>query len=186
MEMLNTTIHITMRVVFLALLCCAAGVCSAQPLDSYLHKNAFLDTGPNLELFKFQHKPISSRQAASFAFEYLKRKGTTSIVVCEVLWIAAPLGGYLVDAKGKSTIDGATYTIFRVGVRDGTEQKDGKALAGEVFVFLALGKDKSGKLYWHPSPGPDASWEDGVTEGMLAYEFLLGREKFVALDKRYR
>ena len=184
--MQNLTNHTTMCVVFLALLCCVVSVCSPQSFERYLHKNAFLDSRPNMEFFQFRHKPISSRQAASFAVEYLKRKGTSSIVVCEVLWIAAPLGGYLVDAKGRATIDGATYTTFRVGIRDGSEQKDGKALAGEVFVFLALGKDRSGKQYWYPSPGPDASWENGVTEAMLAYEFLLGREKFVALHERYR
>ena len=163
--------------------------CFPQSIERYLHKNASLGNGPSSELLKyFAHKPISSRQAASFAVDHLKAKGVTNIVICEVTWIAAPLGGYLVDAKGKATIEGAIYTIFRVGVRDGTEERDGKSLAGEMFVFLALGRDQSGLTHWYPAPGPDYSLAEGqaVTLDMLAYEFLLHRDKFQTLDRRYR
>jgi hypothetical protein len=161
---------------------------AAQSIERYLHKNASLGEGPSLELLhQSEHNPISPRQAASFAIGHLKAKGVTDIKICEVNWIAAPLGGYLVDAKGKATIKGRHYSLFRVGVRDGTDEKAGKLLGGELSVFIALGKDRKGRQHWYPSPGPDYSLRQGedVTEGMLAYEFLLYRDRFETLGKRY-
>jgi hypothetical protein len=131
--------------------------------------------------------PISSREAALYAINHLKVRRVTHIVICEVRWIAAPLGGYLVDAKGKAKIKGTTYRIFRVGVRDGTEEKDGKLLGGEMFVFIAFGKDKLGRPHWYPPPGPDI-WppRSAADSSVLDYEFLLNRDGFESLDSRYR
>jgi hypothetical protein len=98
--------------------------CAAQSIERYLHKNASLGEGPSPELLhQSEHNPISPRQAASFAVGHLGAKGVTDIKICEVNWIAAPLGGYLVDAKGKATIKGKHYSLFRVGVRDGSDEK---------------------------------------------------------------
>jgi hypothetical protein len=170
------------------LLLSAYSPCAAQSIERYLHKNASLGEGPSPELLRqSEHNPISPRQAASFAVRHLKAKGVTDIKICEVNWIAAPLGGYLVDAKGNATIKGKHYSLFRVGVRDGTDEKAGKLLGGELFVFIALGKDRKGRQHWYPSPGPDYSLRQGedVTEGMLAYEFLLDRDRFETLGRRY-
>jgi hypothetical protein len=163
-------------------------LCSAQSLDNYLHKNASLGLNPPSELFQHSaQKPISSQQAALFAVKYLQARGVKDIRICEAHWIAAPLSGYLVDAQGKATINEMSYSIFRVGIRDGLEEKDGNRPAGEMFVFIALGKEESGRPVWYPSPGPDYRLAQGeaVTEGMLAYEFLLYREKLEMLAVRY-
>jgi hypothetical protein len=174
--------------ILVVLLWCSWSVCFPQSIDHYLHKNAFFDLGPSSEMLKYSvHKPISHRKAASFAVDHLKAKGVTNIVICEVWWIAAPLGGYLVNALGKATIKDTIYTTFQVGVRDGTDERDGKSLAGEMFVFIALGKDKSGQLHWYPPPGPDIWPPQGVADSsVLDYEFILHRERFENLDKRYR
>ena len=174
--------------ILIVLLWCACSICFPQSIDHYLHKNAFFDLGPSSDMLNYSmHKPISHRKAASFAVDHLKAKGVTNIVICEVWWIAAPLGGYLVDAKGKATIKDTIYTIFRVGVRDGTDERDGKSLSGEMFVFIAFGKDKSGRPHWYPPPGPDI-WppRSEADSSILDYEFLLNRGKFETLDKRYR
>ena len=184
MSVNKTALH----AICLVLLGFSCSACFSQSIERHLHKNAFLDQGPSEEYLRhFAHKPISSRQAASFALDHFKARGATDIVICEVTWIAAPLGGYLVDAKAKANIEGATYTVFRVGVRDGTEQEDGKSPAGEMFVFIALGRDSSGRFRWYPAPGPDYSLVQGqvTTQEMLAYEFLLHRDKFQTLDSRY-
>ena len=162
--------------------------CSAQSLDKYLHKNANLGPNPPSELFRHSaQRPISPRQAALFAVKHLKARGVADIRICEASWIAAPLSGYLVDAKGRAIIHEVSYSQFRVGIRDGLEEKDGKLSAGEVFVFIALGKEKSGRLVWYPSSGPDYRLAQGetFTEEMLAYEFLLYREQFESLTARY-
>jgi len=169
-------------------LLCLPRVCSAQSLNNYLHKNARLGPNPPSELFRHSaRKPISPQQAALFAVRHLKARGVTDIRICEAHWIAAAISGYLVDAKGKATIDEMNYATFRIGIRDGLEEKGGQRPAGEMFVFIALGRDESGRSVWYPSPGPDYRPAEGeaTTEGMLVYEFLLYREKFETLATRY-
>jgi hypothetical protein len=179
------------RVVFIISLLFFLGfpyVRSADFLERYLHKNARLDTGPPAELLQDSlRKPISPQQASLFAVQHLKTRGVGDIVICEAFWIAAPLSGYLIDALGKTTINGVRYTTFRVGIRDGLEEEGTKRPAGEVFVFIAYGRDSAGQSVWYPSPGPDYTVAQGeaITEDMLAYEFLLGRERFEALSTRY-
>ncbi|MEW6530117.1 MAG: hypothetical protein AB1473_04720 [Thermodesulfobacteriota bacterium] len=161
--------------------------CSASSLDQHLHKDAKLNT-PSATLFQDSKvKPISPREAASFALRRLEAKGVKDIIICEVNWIAGAISGYLVDAKGKATINGTNYSTFRIGIRDGLEAKNGKAAAGEEFVFMARGEKESGQSVWYPSPGPDYKLAPGeaMTKGMLAYEFLLHRDAFESLARRY-
>jgi hypothetical protein len=161
--------------------------CSASSLDQHLHKNAKLDT-PSASLFEHSKaKPISPRDAALSALRGLEAKGVKDIVICEVNWIAGAISGYLVDAKGKATINGTNFSAFRIGIRDGLEAKDGKAAAGEEFVFIARGEKEPGQTVWYPSPGPDYKLAQGeaMTKEMLAYEFLLHRDAFESLARRY-
>jgi hypothetical protein len=118
--------------------------------------------------------------------DHLKARGITGIAICEAQWIAAPVSGYLIDALGNATIDGAKFSTFRIGIRDGREEEHGLP-AGEVFVFIAHGREDSGGSAWYPHPGPDhePGPEEAITEGMLAYEFLIGRERFESLTTRY-
>ena len=164
-----------------------AALCSASSLDQYLHKNCKLGQQPEFLIQEGRVKPISPREAASFAVRGLQARGVKEIVICEALWIAAPLSGYLVDAKGKATINGTEFSSFRVGIRDGLEEKNGQYAAGEEFVFIARGEIENGRSVWYPSPGPDYELGEGgdVTDGMLAYEFLLHREAFEHLADRY-
>jgi hypothetical protein len=180
-----------MRIVlFAGLILCFLAMqtpCSASSLDQHLHKNAKLDT-PSATLFEHAEvKPISPREAASFALRHLEAKGVRDIVICEVNLIAGAISGYLVDAKGKATIDGTNYSTFRIGIRDGLEAKDGKRTAGEEFVFMARGELGSGQSVWYPSPGPDYKLAAGeaVSKEMLAYEFLLHWDAFERLASRY-
>jgi hypothetical protein len=162
--------------------------CSAQEIKEYLHEDANINNGPSEEFIdKTGQRPITPEEAALFAVRELQKMNVEDIIICEVYWIAAPLGGYLVDSKGKACINGKLYTIFHVGIRDGSDLIDGKYLAGEKFVFIASGKDESGR-YWYPAPGPDYNLveRDSITtDGMLQYEFLLYRENFENLENRY-
>jgi hypothetical protein len=161
--------------------------CPASSVEHYLHKDAKLDSPPQDLFHGSAMKPIPPREAASFALRRLEARGVRDIVICEISWIAAALSGYLVDVKGKATINGINYSTFRIGIRDGLEKKNGKSLAGEEFVFIARGEKESGGSVWHPSPGPDYRLDEGkdVPEGMLEYEFLLNREKFESLGNRF-
>ena len=131
--------------------------------------------------------PISPLKACKFAVEHLKKKGIKKIVICEVQWIAAPLTGYLVDTKGKLTIDHKDYSTFRIGITDGYSEDPEKNLAGEEFVFIALGIDAEGEAIWYPSPGPDykTTSDEAMPESFYIYEFLLNRDRFETLFERY-
>lgn len=161
--------------------------CRGSSLDQHLHKDCKLGSPPEFLIQNSKVKPISPREAASFALRRLQARGVEDIVICEAFWIAAPISGYLVDAKGKATIEGTNYSTFRVGIKDGLEKKNGQSLAGEEFVFIARGETETGEPLWYPSPGPDYKFVEGqdVTAGMLAYEFLLHRKKFESLASRF-
>ncbi len=170
------------------LIACPADPCAADPLDKYLHKNASLGSSPSAEIIKHSsRKPISAKEACSFALSHLQVRGIKKIQICEATWIAAPLSGYLIDAKGVTTIRAKRYSIFRIGIRDGLEEKGGKQKAGQAFVFIARGIDDAGKTLWYPPPGPDYKPGKGetTTDDMLAYEFLLNRNSFEKLAGRY-
>lgn len=161
-----------------------------ENLDQYLHQKARLGVGLISEelLFRTGTKPISPRAAAWFAVQHLKRIGVQDIVVCESHWIAAAVSGYLVDSQGRLTIGNKHFSVFRIGIRDGLEKHHGKEYQeGTKFVFIALGWDSMGRPFWHPDPGPDyeLAKDEGVTEGMLSYEYLLHRKEFESLPVRY-
>jgi len=167
--------------------------CPAERVDPYLHKNAILavpplSCPPPSDLIpRTKGKPISPRKACTFAIGHLRKKGVKDIKICEVQWIAAPLSGYLVDAKGKLTIDHQDYSTFRIGIKDGLDEDAGKNDAGEEFVFIAYGKNPKGEPLWYPCPGPDYKPKDGesMPESLLTYEFLIGRQRFETLCERY-
>ncbi len=161
--------------------------CPGSSLDRHLHKDCKLSSSPEFLIQNSKVKPISPREAALFALRRLQARGVKDIVICEACWIAAPISGYLVDAKGKATIDGTNYSTFRVGIQDGLEKKNGQSSAGEEFVFIARGEKETGEPLWYPSPGPDYKFTEGqdVTAGMLAYEFLLHRKNFESLASRF-
>jgi hypothetical protein len=171
----------------LLLLMSSFGVCYGSSLAEFLHKDCRFDSPSDFVIDGSKVKPISPHQAAESGVRHLQTRGVKGIVICEIFWIAAPLGGYLVDAKGQATINGNDFSSFRVGIRDGSDYVSGNSSAGAEFVFIARGKNKSGQSVWYPSPGPDYELVEGgaVTEGMLAYEFLLNREKFETLGTRY-
>lgn len=164
---------------------------SQESLDKYLHKNAKLGIGlASEELFlPSGTKPITPRAAAGFAVYHLKRIGVKDIVVCESHWIAASISGYLVDSQGSLTIGDKHFSVFRIGIRDGLEKHHGEDYKeGTKFVFIALGWGNTGKPLWYPDPGPDykLAKDEGVTEGMLSYEYLLYRKEFESLPVRYK
>lgn len=166
----------------------------SDSLDSYLHKNATINLNlsplvPIGEQAALDGRlVIPPRVAAAFAVHHLRQKGVAQILVCEVQWIAGAVSGYLVDALGSASIDGARFSVFRVGIRDGDEQRHGTEYqAGSPFVFIALGWGEAGKPLWYPPPGPDAHFAAGdvIPEGALAYEYLLERSEFESLPQRY-
>jgi hypothetical protein len=166
--------------------------CSEHKFESYFHSNAIIAVPP-LSHPTPSHlsdtsatKPLSSLEACRFAIHHLEKKGIKNIVICEVQWIAAPLSGYLVDLKGNLTIEGQDYSIFRIGITDSFE-KYIKKTAGDEFVFIAYNKNKDGKTFWYPKPGPDSDiFEENImSDNILVYEFLLQRERFETLFERY-
>ena len=166
-----------------------SGLESKMPrLGDYLHPKAQLGSPPAVELFEGIRPPISPRAACKLALRHLLSKGVKRIVICETHWIAAPLSGYLIDAKGEWSREGRTYTLFRIGVEDGSGPVTQPSAAGREFVFIARGPGEGGKASWHPAPGPDYRVREGetVSEGMLAYEFLLYHRRFEAIPRHYR
>ena len=122
-----------------------------------------------------------------FAVQKLVDRGVKEIVICELRWIAPPLGCYLVDALGTLNMGDNSYTTFRVSIRDSTSESGGSYSACEEFVSIALGKDHAEDMALYPHPGPDydIAQGEGTPDELLAYEFLLDREMFVTLSDRY-
>ena len=155
--------------------------CISDNSSKYLHKDAILygvAMPPEAE-----YHTISLKEAILFAVQHLENKGVKNIKICETGWIVAPLGGFLIDGKGSFNIGGKYYSIFRIGIRDGSEDN-----AGEEFVFIARGEDDEDKVIWYPEPGPDFRPAEGeiFPEELLAYEFLMSREKFESLSDRFK
>ncbi|MCM3876075.1 MAG: hypothetical protein NEA02_06610 [Thermoanaerobaculia bacterium] len=128
-------------------------------------------------------RPIRADQAARHAVAALKRRGVRQIRLCALTWIAAGVGGALVDALGRLDSGESVYSAFRVGVRDGTEARKGRYKAGEEFVFIARGADRSGRIVWLPPPGPD--YDPALHEFIGEYEYL-DRESFEKLESTCR
>jgi hypothetical protein len=158
---------------------------------SYLHKNArFVEPSPIVK--RGDKVPISAHRAAILASKKLESKGVKDILVCEVKWIAAPLTGFLVDAKGDLRIGDERFRVFRIGLRDGMEEENGQWGAGEEFAFMAYGRTSGGKSIWFPKPGPGiVPTEKSTPEEMssyLVYQFLApeNQKDFENLADRYR
>lgn len=158
--------------------------CKSYNVKKYLHKDAILagtEMSPDVE----NHATISVRDAISFAIRHLENKGVKNIIICETSWIAEPLGGFLIDGKGSYNLEGKHYSIFRIGIRDGSEGN-----AGEEFVFIARGEDDKGKAIWYPEPGPAVRTSEGedYPEQPLEYEFLGDEQitKFESLSDRFK
>lgn len=150
--------------------------------NKYFHKNAIIGN-----ISTNYPKGIKGKEAALFAIKKLETRGINNIQICVVTWIAAPLGGYLVDAKGTWKHKGREFSVFRIGIRDGSDERENKFLAGEEFVFIAMGEDKSNKI-WYPSPGPDYEIKEGevMPIDLLAYEFLPDKKEFENLPLRFK
>jgi hypothetical protein len=176
--------HIVFANSVLALVCS----CQNAGVGRYLHPDfTVVWTPPSQEGGGSGVQPVTPEQACQFAVAQLSERGVEDVVICEARWIAAPLGGYLVDAQGVLTRGEDVYRLFRVGVRDGTEETQGMNKAGEEFVFIALGENNSGETAWFPPPGPDLQPSPGeAVDALLPYEFLMEREQFEALENRYR
>lgn len=150
-------------------------------IQDYLHPEALiqkLKLSDN-ELFE---NIISSEEAIKYAVLFLKEINIENILICEVKWIVAPLGGYLIDGFGLFEYEDSIFETFRVGVRDGSEGN-----SGEEFVFIARSIDVDGSTIWYPYPGPDYEFpeDEEIPEGYFNFEFLLDRERFESLDERY-
>ena len=150
-------------------------------IQDYLHPEALIQ---KLELSdsELSENIISSEEAIEYAVFFLERINIENILICEVKWIAAPLGGYLIDGFGLFEFEDSIFETFRVGVRDGSEGN-----SGEEFVFIAKGIDADGSTMWYPYPGPDYEFpeDEEIPEGYFNYEFLLNREMFETLDERF-
>ena len=160
-------------------------------VSQYLHEDAALGKSITLSnidgvtptMVESDYFSVTANEVIVLAVDQLTARGVSDIRICEVGWIAAPLGGFLVDGKGAYNSGGHTYFTFRIGITDGSEGK-----AGEEFVFIARGKDDSGNIIWHPEPGPDVipADEQQSNELYLPYEFLISRERFENLLSRYQ
>ena len=162
------------------------GMADEIDIEQYLHKKAiFWQAFPSVGTHG-----LSSQKAILFAVKHLKKKGIKNIKICETRWIAAPFGAYFIDGKGDFSIEEKNYSTFRIGVRDGTEEKNGKLKAGEECLFIARGIDNKGKVIWYPEPGPDFRPAEGKVfpEKLMVYEFLYGddRTRFESLSIRFK
>ena len=127
---------------------------------------------------------ITGLEATVFADSFLSHMGADNVVFCRTTWIAAPLGGYLVDGLCEIEIEGTHYTSFRIGIRDGSEGSPEES----KFVFIACGTaDGNGSILWYPEPGPDFQPEENeiIPESYFNYEFLLNRENFENLESYF-
>ncbi len=163
---------------------------SAIDVERYLHKDVVILGAPpsSKETYLLDRTPpshfgggISVREAILFAIQYLENKceSIKYIQICEVDWIVAPLGVYLINGKSNFHIEGKDYSIFRIGIKD----KD-----GEKFVFIARGENDRGRVIWYPEPGPDFQLAEGEVfpEELWDYEYLGDREKFESLSSRFK
>ena len=152
-------------------------------VNKYFHKDVIIGN-----LSNSYPKGIKGKKAALFGIKKLKERDIKDIQICVVSWIAAPVSGYLIDAKGTWKHKDQKFSVFRIGIRDGSEERKNKLFAGEEFVFIALGEDKSGEKIWYPPPGPDYEIKENkvVPEAYYFYEFLLERQDLENLDLQFK
>jgi len=112
-------------------------------------------------------KPISARQALEFTLHSLERRGVCDIRLCQIHWIAAPVGGAIVHATGHWKKDGVDFETFALGIRDGTEAKYGLQ-GGDEFFVLARGRDAKGAETYYESG------QKGYSPRILRYSEIVG------------
>jgi len=141
-------------------------------LEYHLHPDSGIESIVSFDDFQ--------GSAACFTALYrLYEMGADSVVICSITRIEAPLSGYLVDATGNLVMQGADYSVFRVGIRDGKENPE---WAGTEFVFLAAGFYDSGEAYLYP---PFANVEDPQGSFTWEHEFLPDPGEFISLPGRF-
>jgi hypothetical protein len=113
---------------------------------------------------------IGAKEAVRFAVDALESRGVRDVRICQIDWIAAPLGAAIIQAAGQWTTGGATFDAFAVGIRDGTEIKYGLP-GGQEFMLLARGVNAKGEeTYYH-------SGEEGVQAEILPYSSVPEEER---------
>ncbi|MCX6558591.1 MAG: hypothetical protein NTW95_14365 [Candidatus Aminicenantes bacterium] len=173
---------------------CASSVWAGQEgarNRSFVHPQARIQDYPEMFKAEFEKKGVlTAAEAIDRAVEIFRKRGVGRLCICEVTWIAGAVSGYLVDAQGDLSFEGGHYSLFRLGITDspqGTGYAGFPGSAGAEFVFIAKGRSADGRPLWLPPPGPDTVFTPNmdVSEGMLAYEYLLQRERFETLTDRY-
>ncbi len=168
-----------------------ADVDEASMARPFVHPRAVIQGSPEPFRADFKTKGVlTAEDAVNRAVGIMRKRGIARLCICEVSWIAAPVSGYLVDAQGDLSLDGGRCSLFRLGITDspqGSGSLEFPEGAGEEFVFIARGVDAAGRTLWFPPPGPDCrpGPQQETTMGMLAYEYLLGRQRFETLPERY-
>ncbi len=127
-----------------------------QGIENYLHGDALLKeemTLTNIDgvtqmMVESGYFSVSAEQISLFAVQHLQDRNVSQIKICEVSWIAAPLGCFLIDGKGSFSEGTKHYSTFRIGVIDGS-----KGDAGKEFTFIARGEDNKGNVIWYPESG---------------------------------
>lgn len=115
-------------------------------IEKYLYKDAVLHGVAMPSEAKYH--AISLKEALLFAIQRLEKKGIKEIKICESEWIVAPIGSYIIYAKGDFFTKDKHYSTFRIVIRDGSEDD----LGGEV-AFLARGENESGNVIWYFESG---------------------------------
>jgi hypothetical protein len=162
-----------MPVLVVALLATSLGACAARPV-----RPSSAPSGSG----SARRPQIDAQMAAVIGEGLLRAKGVKDVVVCRTQVIMAPVGGYMVDALGTLQRDGRRYSLFRIGVYDGS---DGPQYpTGREFVFIARGTDAAGGTAWLPPPGPDPMDADPNGTFISEYEFLYDRAEFEQVPSR--
>lgn len=145
---------------------------ASSSLEYHLHPDSGMES-------EFSFDAYDESAACFTALFRLCEMGADNVVICEVTRIEAPLSGYLVDATGNLDIEGADYSVFRLGIRDGEENPE---WAGTEFVFLAAGFYDSGETFLYP---PGVNVEDPEGNFIWEHEFLLDPGEFILLPERF-
>jgi hypothetical protein len=126
-------------------------------IDEYLYKDAILggNTGTPFMPPGTTYHGISSEEAILFAIQHLQAKGAKEIEVCETGWVAAPLGAFFVEGKVSLDIGTKHYSVFSIGIKDGSDYDEEDNFrkewaVGNEYGFIARGEDDNGNIVWYP------------------------------------
>ena len=122
-------------------------------IEKYLHEDCLLKEemsltkieGVSLMMVESGYFSVSAEEVLSFAIQQLQTKSVSEIEICEVHWIAAPYGGFLIDGKGSFNEGTKHYSTFRIGVTDSSKNN-----AVKEFTFIARGEDNEDNVIWYP------------------------------------